>query len=405
MTPGWFAAIGVTLVATAWLGLFANRHIQYSGELWWQFALRGDAPRFLRATVGAVSALAALGLWRLLTPATPRSGPPSAAVIDRAAAVVARSPVAAAHLALTGDKTILFAPEDRGFVMYSAVRRSWIAMGDPVGAPDVQEELAWQFRELADEYGGHVVFYEASARLLPLYLDLGLVPLKLGEEAVVALEHFDLEGSERRGLRRSHRAVQRAGCSFSLLTPEQIPAALPEMEQVSNAWLDTRRTREKGFSLGRFDPRYLQRLPAGVIRQGDRMLAFATLWPAAPGTELSMDLMRHVPDAPNGIMDYLFVELMLWGKAEGFRRFHLGMAPLSGMESRRGAPLWNRLNALVFRHGHRFYNFQGLRSYKEKFRPDWSPRYLVSPGGLAIPRVLADVTTLISGGLKGVLTR
>ena len=78
-------------------------------------------------------------------------------------------------------------------------------------------------------------------------------------------------------------------------------------------------------------------------------------------------------------MDYLFVELMLWGEAEGYRWFNLGMAPLAGLEDRALAPLWNRLGALLFRHGEHFYNFQGLRQYKEKFDPVWEPRYLASP--------------------------
>ncbi len=102
-------------------------------------------------------------------------------------------------------------------------------------------------------------------------------------------------------------------------------------------------------------------------------------------------------------MEFLFIELMLWGKEEGYRWFNLGMAPLAGLENRPQAPLWNRLGALLYRHGEHFYNFQGLRDYKEKFDPVWVPRYLASPGGLALPRVLANLATLISGGVKGVI--
>jgi phosphatidylglycerol lysyltransferase len=102
-------------------------------------------------------------------------------------------------------------------------------------------------------------------------------------------------------------------------------------------------------------------------------------------------------------MEYLFIQLMVWGQQKGYRWFNLGMAPLSGLEDRALAPLWNRLGALVFRHGEHFYNFQGLRQYKGKFNPEWTPKYLASPGGLALPRILTNVATLISGGLKGVL--
>ncbi len=84
-------------------------------------------------------------------------------------------------------------------------------------------------------------------------------------------------------------------------------------------------------------------------------------------------------------MDYLFVELMLWGRAQSYEWFNLGMAPLSGLDVGPLAPLWNRLGTLVFRHGEHFYNFQGLRQYKEKFHPQWEPKYLASPGGLRLP--------------------
>jgi phosphatidylglycerol lysyltransferase len=169
--------------------------------------------------------------------------------------------------------------------------------------------------------------------------------------------------------------------------------------------LTTKNTREKGFSLGRFDGDYVCRLPVALVRRQQELVAFATLWPGGARAEFSADLVRHAPDAPGGVMDYLFVELMLWGHAQGYDSFNLGMAPLSGLENRSFAPLWNRLNALVFLHGEHFYHFQGLRLYKEKFRPEWAPKYLASPGGLAVPRILADVTALISGGLRGAVRK
>ena len=104
-------------------------------------------------------------------------------------------------------------------------------------------------------------------------------------------------------------------------------------------------------------------------------------------------------------MDYLFIELMLWGKQQGYNWFSLGMAPMSGLEDRMLAPLWHKVGTFVFRHGEHFYNFQGLRQYKEKFDPVWQPKYLACRGGLILPRILANVATLISGGIKGVVMK
>ena len=138
--------------------------------------------------------------------------------------------------------------------------------------------------------------------------------------------------------------------------------------------------------------------------QGGGIVAFANLWPGAPGSELSVDLMRHVEGA-HGVMDYLFLELMMWGRRQGYAWFDLGMAPFAGLEARALAPLWSRLGALLYRHGEHFYNFQGLRQYKQKFDPIWEPRYLASPGGLALPRLLTDLAALVSRGLRGVVAR
>jgi len=105
------------------------------------------------------------------------------------------------------------------------------------------------------------------------------------------------------------------------------------------------------------------------------------------------------------LMDYLFLELMLYGKEQGYRWFNLGMAPFAGLERRTIAPLWSRLGSLVFRHGEHFYNFQGLRQYKDKFEPVWEPRYLACPGGLTLPRVLGDIAALIGRGFRGVVAK
>ena len=195
------------------------------------------------------------------------------------------------------------------------------------------------------------------------------------------------------------------GATFEIVPKEAFETLHPALEAVSTAWLASKNAKEKGFSLGRFAPDYLRRCPAALVWQGERLVAFANLWLGADREELSLDLMRHLPAAPAGVMDYLFLQLALWGRDQGYGWLDLGMAPLSGLEERRLAPLWSRAGALAFRHGEHFYNFQGLRQFKEKFEPVWEPRYLASPGGLALPRVLASLATLIGGGARGALAR
>jgi phosphatidylglycerol lysyltransferase len=180
---------------------------------------------------------------------------------------------------------------------------------------------------------------------------------------------------------------------------------LPTLQAVSDDWLATKRTREKGFSLGFFDAEYLANFPIAIARRDGETVAFANVWTSEAKHMASADLMRFSSAAPRGVMEYLFVKLMLWARDEGYKMFDLGMAPLSGFERRALAPAWQRLGAMVYRHGEHFYHFRGLRQYKEKFDPEWEPRYLAAPGGLAIPRILANVTGLVSGGLTGAVRK
>jgi len=404
-TSGWLAAIALILVGVGYLVMLAYRYVGYAHELWWQVALEAHAPRSLRALAAGALVLAAFAFARLLRPAPPVAPVASSEDLERAAPLVAASPRAQAHLALVGDKRLLFHESGAGFLMYGVRRRSWIAMGDPVGSPDVARELAWQFRELADRHAGTAAFYEVGAENLPVYLDLGLQLRKLGEEARVPLAGFGLEGGARKGLRQTQSRMLREGCRFEVIGPESVAGCMDELRAVSDAWLRSKKTREKRFSIGYFDPAYLARGPLALVRREQRVVAFANLWLPSEREELSIDLMRQLDDAPSGVMEFLFTELMLWGSAQGYRWFSLGMAPLSGFEHHRLAPLWNRLGALLFRHGEQFYNFQGLRAFKQKFDPVWEPRYLASRGGLSTPFVLTDVAALISGGVTGVIAR
>lgn len=399
-SAGWTASLIVAIGLTVWLGFLAHRHVNYDNDLWWRFALDANAPRMLRASLLIVMLAAFFGLWRLLRPARPRAASISPEALAQAELVVEKSPESDARLALLGDKHLIFNERRNAFIMYGISGRSWVAMGDPVGPMTEYEELAWDFRERCDRFGAWPVFYQVSPDHLPLYVDLGLSFSKLGEEARVDLGAFALDGAARAHLRQSHRKVAREEVEFAMIAPAEVVRQMAELRRVSDAWLESRHEVEKGFSLGFFSERYLARFPAALVRRAGRIVAFANVWETAGCEELSVDLMRYSDEAPKGVMDFLFVELMLWGKARGFKWFNLGMAPLAGLEDRRLAPAWHKFGRLVYRWGEDFYNFEGLKRYKEKFLPEWRPRYLAAPGGLALPRILLDVTSLIASGSR-----
>jgi phosphatidylglycerol lysyltransferase len=401
----WIASILVAVGASISVGMLAYRTIPYSTELWWQFAFDANAPRMLRAALVATLVLGGFATLRLLGPA--RSPKAEQEPVDEARLLelVRSSGSCIANLALLGDKTLMFNDSKRSFVMYAVAGHTWVAMGDPVGPLSDREEMIWQFRELADQHGCIPAFYEITPDALPAYIDAGFGLSKLGEEAWVDLRSFSLEGSARAALRQAHRRAQRDGLSFRIAAAAEYPALRESLRRISDEWLIAKSVAEKGFSLGFFDDRYLARFPIALIAHEGQPIAFANLWETVSLEELSVDLMRHANAAPASVMDYLFVELMLWGKDKGYAWFNLGMAPLSGLEAHRLAPAWHKVGRLVYRLGEELYNFEGLRAYKDKFQPQWRPRYLAAPGRLALARVMLDVTVLISGGVKGAILK
>jgi phosphatidylglycerol lysyltransferase len=404
-SPGWIAGIVLVVGLAIWIAIICYSDVPYERDLWWQFAFDSQAPRVMRAGLISVLIASSYALWTLLSPARPDLAPPTPEEIDKAMAIVAASPETLPNLVALGDKKILFAETGDAFIMYQRSGNSMIAMGDPVGNPKRFAQLVWKFRELCDRSARWPVFYQASADYLPLYLDLGLSLAKLGEEARVFLPDFTLQGSKRADLRNEHRRAAREGVRFAVLPAAEVAKHIDELQEISDEWLLAKATAEKGFSVGRFDRAYVQRFSQACVFREDRIVAFATLWQSPPHGELSIDLMRYGDDAPRGVMDYLFIELMLWAKSENYRWFNLGMAPLSGLEGHPLAPFWHRLGSMVRRYGSTLYNFDGLRRYKEKFSPEWHPRYLASPGGLTLPRVALDAAALIAGGVREVVSK
>ncbi|MBK1882124.1 bifunctional lysylphosphatidylglycerol flippase/synthetase MprF [Luteolibacter pohnpeiensis] len=404
----WFLLIGLTTVSV-WLGFFSTRHVEYRNDLWWRFSFDGDASRFLRAQVGVAVVLIAVLLAQWLRPTPPRVRKKQAELSDekraKVAALVAEAPQCQAHLALLGDKMFHFSRSGNAFLMYGEQGRSRIVMGDPVGDEDEWDDLLWNFNETAEDEGRRVCYYQISSVTLARCIDMGMRLFKLGEEARVSLTEFSLESPDSRRLRQARSRAVRDGMSFEMWTPEQSKAHMTELRTVSDQWLDKHSAREKSFSLGRFDEAYLTTGPMAVILKSGTILAFANLWCGGSKEELSIDLMRYGSDAPGGVMDYLFTELLVWGKEQGYHWFSLGMAPLSGMAAHPLAPLWQKLGSLIYLRGGAFYNFRGLRDFKEKFHPEWDPHYLAVPSPWHLPAALTDITTLIGGGWRGVMGR
>lgn len=401
----WFVLIFIVIACSIWIGFFSYRHIEYSSELWWRFAFHSDAPRFLRASCGVTVVVLLFSVMQLLLPTKPKITEPTDEVLQTVRQIINDSEKTEGNIALLGDKEFLFNEKKNAFIMYGVEGRSWITMGGPVGPEEEWNELIWKFRELSDYYDGWTVFYHIENAHLDYYLDIGLSFLKLGEEAIVDLKNFSLAGAANKNLRNEHNKITKLGYTFNVVPAEDTGNIIGRLEEISNSWLKEKNTREKRFSIGNFSSKYISYFPIATINKDGQIAAFANIWTTGKKKELSIDLMRHVADCPNGIMDFLFAELLLWGKEQGYETFNFGIAPLSGLVDKELAPMWHKFGTFLFKQGEHFYNFQGLRQYKEKFNPEWKAKYLACPRGLMLPRILTNIVTINSGGLTGIIKK
>jgi phosphatidylglycerol lysyltransferase len=286
------------------------------------------------------------------------------------------------------DKSYYVSASGRSVIAYRVSGSFAVALADPVGPEEEVAEIAAGFIRYCRQNDWGFAFHQALPDFLPVYQALGLKHLKIGDDAVIDLTAFSLDGKGHRGVRHTVSLLERNGDHSFLADPPLDASLLTAAKEVSDAWLGLPGRRERGFTLGRFDEAYLRATPFFGIRNAEgRLLAFANLIPSfAPG-ESTIDLMRHRPDAPNGTMDFLFVKLFLALRDRGFTRFNLGMAPMSGFDANEEATAEERAVHLFFQQLNFLFSFRGLKAYKAKFASSWEPRYAVYAGALDLPRL------------------
>ncbi|BCA85474.1 phosphatidylglycerol lysyltransferase [Enterococcus saigonensis] len=265
--------------------------------------------------------------------------------------------------------------DDTVFLQFATYNNKNVVMGSPNGKKADFEAAIAQFIHEADVLGYLPVFYETDEDTVMILHELGYDFIKMGEEALVELDTFTTSGKKMKGTRAVLNKIEKNGFNFEILQPPYSADEMTTFKEISDSWLDGRK--EKGFSLGFFDEDYLQRGPMAVVKNSEgEIVSFANIIPTYTKEIGTIDLMRHHADkAPSGSMDFLFVNLFSYMQENGIQYFDLGMAPLSNVGQSRKSFIQERIAYLVYEFGSRFYSFQGLRDYKEKYASQWRSRY------------------------------
>ena len=307
-----------------------------------------------------------------------------------------------ARYTLFDDKHFFFA-SDHSLIAYALENRVALALGDPIAPPDAISASISSFKLFCASNDWLPAFYQVLPDHLDLYKAAGFDVLLLGQEAIVDLSKFTLDGSENKTLRNSYNKIPRNGYRYDVVQPPYSPRMLRELDLISNEWLASRAATEMRFSLGWFDETYLNTCPILLVRDREGFIeAFANIVPEFQNNEVAVDLMRHRAQVDSGLMDFLFVSLFMWAKEQNYASFNLGLSALSGVGEQADGPVLERALHYIYQNVNRFYNFRGLHAFKEKFHPDWSPRYLAYLGASNLPAVgISMLNANLGGSLLG----
>lgn len=298
---------------------------------------------------------------------------------------------AEAALAWLGDKHFHLSPCGTAFVMYGVQGRDWVVLGDPHGPRSAWDALADSLATQARARRARLAIYKTDAA--GFWRDRGFWIQPLGEEATLDPGRFTLDGADRRELRRKVGQARKAGVTIQRHDPGEAP--IDTLAAVAEAWRASKPRGEQTFSMGHFDPAYLAQHRVLTAWAGDRCVAFLSLWVSGQGNEWSVDLMRQGAGTPHGTMQALIVEAIAAAGAAGAQSFNLCMAPLSGLERLAPVTALSRLGALVFARADRLHGLQGLRRFKEQFRPEWHPRHLAAASPWAALWALGAIHRLV----------
>lgn len=280
----------------------------------------------------------------------------------------------ASHLIFLQDKELFWTKDRNMLFVYKRFANKLVVLGDPIGEESKIQKSIKEFCEYSKSKGLKPVFYQISPRYMQYYHDSGYRFIKLGEEGLVHLDQFSLEGKQGAKLRTRLNKFNRNGYTFEVVNPPHSQGLLSELKHISDSWLGTQK--EKGFSVVSFNEDYVSRFPIALLYgPSGNIISFSTLASDYKNT-ITIDLMRKLNDSPHGTMDVLFIHIFRWAKEHGFRTCSLGMTPLSNVGKCKHSFTSEKIIRLAYVYGNSLYNFKGLREFKNKFASVWEPKYL-----------------------------
>jgi phosphatidylglycerol lysyltransferase len=302
------------------------------------------------------------------------------------------------HFKTYRDKLFYFSDQFEAFIAYRIANGFAIVLEEPVCADDYKIAVLQEFERHCHKMGLKTAFYRVDETGMSYFNYLKKRKLLIGQEAVLELDKFSLEGREKKSLRNALNSLQKKGYTTSVFRAPLSRELVLGLKQVSDQWLKHYEKKEVVFSQGMFDEKEIQQQDVIMIRdEMGAVKAFLNIIPDFAPEECTYDLIRKTADAPGGCMDALIIELVKYAKEKRLKYLNLGLVPMAGIEQPENTA--ERLIRYAYEKIKRFRQYTGLREFKEKYATTWVNKYLVYENDfdlIQLPAALNKVMQLSS---------
>ncbi len=275
------------------------------------------------------------------------------------------------------DKLLYFGVETEGLVSYRTAGSFAIVLEEPV-SKDINHKiiLLKEFENYCKKVGLRAVYYRVDEDSLNNYKLLNKKSIIIGQEAILDLNVFTLEGKDKKSMRNGLNSLAKKGLVAKVYDAPIKDGLIQKLKQVSDEWLKSTNREEIVFTQGVFDSEVLKQQSIITIEnEEEKVLGFLNIIPNYAPNQATYDLIRKIEEAPGGVIDALLIKLISHCKENNIAYLNLGLAPLSGIEIGKDFP--EKTIKFAYEKLQQFKQYRGLRDFKEKFNPTWHNKYLI----------------------------
>ncbi len=293
------------------------------------------------------------------------------------------------------DKLLYFNAGKNAFLAYRIAGNFAVVLENPV-APNlsVLSGCITEFDQYCLNNGLKSIYYRVPEKTLPIYKQLRKKEMFIGQEGVLYLDAFNLNGGSKKSIRNAIKKVTDRGFTAHIHRPPIKDGTIQKLKSVSDEWLQDTGRSEIIFSQGmfRWDEIKYQTILT-VDSPEEKIVAFLNIIPDFSPGEATFDLIRKTKDAPNGIMDFMMIELINYLKRENYKLLNIGFAPMSGLNDPHS--FTEKSMKFAYEKIRSFSHYKGLREYKEKFEPEWHNKYLIFQHDFDLVQIPSILTKVI----------